>query len=1101
MGFSLFFMSRQKKLKFKAKIFWFLSLIFFFLVLFNWLGIEFLHPVNLNHPDLSFGFQPKVSCLPVLDYGLGQWNSEKYGNHRVVLRVEKKSPAVYAFVPWRRRDYQPEKKKLILVDGSTGKEIKNFIRLSISREKGEILFEPQTVPGDYYLYYLPNVMTGRSNYPTVVYPPPDEKPSPKWLQKIGLESEAGLDLARLSYPASFMASARGFPAAEVAGIQSIDELNSFYPLEVIATKEEVNQLLKLHPGRKYFLFPEDRKYPIKMATDLPYRWIKRGAADVFSGEAQPGEFYAFQLGLWAARVAVADLEVVFSKLKKKENPSVTIPASAGVCFNTEGIDWKGNHFDKICAVEKGKIQAIWCGYQIPNDIPPGIYQGQINVIPYVRGKERWRGKENLTESSPSSAKASLGLPSEELGSGRQKLSPTTLTLELTISGDPLLDHGDSQPQRHSRLRWLNSTIALDDEVVKPFQPVELAGSELRCLGRSLYLDSLGFPARIRSYFNPEVTGLETKGKDILARPVQLVITDSSGRPISLSNKEKRIWPNGDGRISWVAENEAGPLTIKLNGGLEFDGFVECKLTLRAERDISLGDIRLEVPYRSEVARYMMGLGQPGGLRPKSFSWQWEVEKNQDSAWLGDVNAGLQVSFYDDNYERPLNTNFYHLKPLIMPRSWANDGQGGIRLEERGTQEVVLCAYSGPRTMKSGEELAYYFNLLITPFKPLDLKGHWRRRYYHRYDPVEKIKEMGANVINVHHATEINPYINYPFLRTQEMKAYVDKAHELGMKVKIYYTVRELTNRAPELFALRSLGTEIFADGPGGGFSWLQEHLVDHYITGWFVPRLKDAAIINSGTSRWHNYYLEGLNWLSKNVGIDGLYIDDVAFDRTVMKRLRKILERNRPQPLIDLHSANQFNPRDGFANSANLYLEHFPYLDRLWFGEYFDYDSAPDYWLIEVSGIPFGLMGEMLQDGGNPYRGMIYGMTARLPWAGDPRAIWKVWDEFGIGEARMYGYWSPNLPVRTNHPDILTTVYRQSQKELVKALVAIASWAKERQEVELRIDWKKLGLSPETAIIEAPFIPGFQEQALFTSDDKIPVEPGKGWLLIIRKKD
>jgi hypothetical protein len=79
-----------------------------------------------------------------------------------------------------------------------------------------------------------------------------------------------------------------------------------------------------------------------------------------------------------------------------------------------------------------------------------------------------------------------------------------------------------------------------------------------------------------------------------------------------------------------------------------------------------------------------------------------------------------------------------------------------------------------------------------------------------------------------------------------------------------------------------------------------------------------------------------------------------------MKRLRKILDRSKQGALIDLHSANQYNPRDGFANSANLYLEHFPYIDRLWFGEYFDYDSAPDFWLVEVSGIPFGLMGEML---------------------------------------------------------------------------------------------------------------------------------------------
>ena len=127
-----------------------------------------------------------------------------------------------------------------------------------------------------------------------------------------------------------------------------------------------------------------------------------------------------------------------------------------------------------------------------------------------------------------------------------------------------------------------------------------------------------------------------------------------------------------------------------------------------------------------------------------------------------------------------------------------------------------------------------------------------------------------------------------------MKAYIDEAHAKGLKVKIYYTVRELSNRAPELFALRSLGDEILSTGPGGGFSWLQEHLVSDYIAAWFVPDLKDAAVINTGVSRWHNYYVEGLNWLVKNVGIDGLYIDDVAFDRTTMKRVRKVLDRGRP---------------------------------------------------------------------------------------------------------------------------------------------------------------------------------------------------------------
>ena len=329
-----------------------------------------------------------------------------------------------------------------------------------------------------------------------------------------------------------------------------------------------------------------------------------------------------------------------------------------------------------------------------------------------------------------------------------------------------------------------------------------------------------------------------------------------------------------------------------------------------------------------------------------------------------------------------------------------------------------------------------------------------------------------------------------------MKAYIDEGHAKGLKVKIYYTVRELSNRAPELFMLRSLGDEVLSYGPGGGFSWLQEHLDTSYIAAWFVPELKDAAIINSGVSRWHNFYVEGLNWLVKNVGIDGIYIDDVAFDRTTMKRVRKVLDRNRPGALIDLHSANQFNPRDGFANSANLYLEHLPYIDRLWFGEYFDYNSSSDFWLIEVSGIPFGLMGEMLEKGGNPWRGMIYGMTSRLPWAGDPKPIWKAWDDFGMQGSKMVGYWSQECPVRTDMPNVLATVYMKKGK----SLLALASWESKAVECSPTIDWKALGINPAKAVLYAPPVKDFQPERTFQVGERIPVEPGKGWLLVVSEK-
>jgi hypothetical protein len=488
----------------------------------------------------------------------------------------------------------------------------------------------------------------------------------------------------------------------------------------------------------------------------------------------------------------------------------------------------------------------------------------------------------------------------------------------------------------------------------------------------------------------------------------------------------------------------------------------------------------------------MGLGLKGGLAPDSFDWNWDVKHNQDGAWVGDVNAGLQFSLHDDHYSRPLNTNFYLSKPLVMPTSWANDGKGGCRFTRRDDRYLIQC-FSGPRALQAGETQHYDLRLLLTPFHTINPDAQWKTRFYHAYKPLDEIAAAGANTINVHHATAINPYINYPFLRPAEMKAYIDQAHARGMKVKIYYTVRELTNHAPELFPLLSLGDEVLARGPGGGPAWLQEHLNGDYIPGWYVPELRDAAVVTTGISRWHNFYVEGLRWLVENVGIDGLYLDDVAFDRTTMKRVRKVLLRGHPGALIDLHSANQYNPRDGFASSANLYLEHFPFIDRLWFGEYFDYNSPPAYWLTEMSGIPFGLMGEMLQDGGNPWRGMLFGITNRLPWSGDPRAIWRFWDQSGIANTRMVGWWVPSNPVKTGRDDVLATVYQGKGR----AIVALASWAKDPIDVKLEVNWRALGLDPAKTKIRAEPIEKFQDAAAFAPGQPIRVQPGRGWLLIL----
>jgi len=991
-----------------------------------------------------------------IPYKTGSWNGDELGNHRAVIRVEAAADAVWAHIPWRRRDANPEKKGIILMDGRTGARVKNVFPADINREYGDIVFQPVSGPGDYYVYDLPYKLAGSRNYPKAVYLAPEMTAEPEWLSRNGLRNAAP---ATAAAGAPSPASVTGkFPPARVVEFQSIDAFNSFDPMEIIATAEETKRLAAGFPDAPFLLFPEDRKFSIRMTDDLPLRWIRNGPRKEFSGEAGRGEYFTFQIGVYAVRADLADVAVVFGEMKNGAGGG-TIPSSAFHCLNTGGVDWNGEALKKNVAVPRSKIQALWCGVQVPPDAAPGDYEGLVRVRP-----------KNLPEGE--------------------------IALRLKITSEAFPDAGDGDPFRMSRIRWLDSTLAQDDELVAPFTPLNIEGDTVSCLGRSVTLGSSGLPLQVRSFFAPDVTRIVQSGRDLLAAPFELIVEDGAGSRLAWKDETIRFVKKTPGAVGWEASRRGGPVTAEIRARMEMDGYLEFQVRLSVASAFEVKDIRLEIPLVEDAAKYMMGMGAKGGRRPAEFQWSWDQKKNQDALWIGDVNAGLQVGLRAENYARPLNTNFYLSKPLALPPSWSNEGRGGCTVKPAAGKRVVFAAASGARTLQPGRDLYFNFTLLLTPFKPIEPKRQWATRFLHAFKPLDEAAATGANTLNIHHANDINPYINYPFLRANEMKAYIDAAHRRGFKVKIYDTIRELSNRSPELFALRSLGGEIFTPGPGGGYSWLQEHVGGDYIPAWFVPQLKDAALINSGMSRWHNYYIEGLNWAAKNVGIDGLYIDDVAFDRTTMKRVRKVLDRNRPGALIDLHSANQYNPRDGFASSANLYLEHFPYLNRLWFGEYFDYfNTSPDFWLVEISGIPFGLMGEMLQDGGNPWRGMIYGMTNRLPWSGkNPADIWKVWDAFGLGESRMVGYWVDSNPVKTDNPDVLATAYVKKDE----VLISLASWARGPLTCRLNIDWKALGLDPGRAKLRAPAIPDFQFETSFAPGDPIPFEVGKGWLLILK---
>ena len=977
----------------------------------------------MKHQILFFVF----FSLAIANPGLGQnsvpysvpdeqWE-EQFGNHRAIIEVTKPSDAVSIDFLWRRHDASPEKRQMLIINAVTGEKIENVFRIGIDNERCKLVFGPADRAGKYYLYYLPYSPV-TNFYHSGNYLPVEEAPDNIWVLNHNLSVE--------------FKQYKNVSETKVTEIQARTEFHSFYPMEVIATADELKGYLS-RQNNDYLLFAEDRANPIRMLDAIPFRWIQRLPGESFTGKALKNEYYALQIGVYAFQKKLDNVRLEFSDLVSKNGNR--IPGNSFTCFNTDGIDINGKSFVKNVTVKQGMVQPFWVGIDISPNAIPDTYEGFIVVKPENQAVQK-------------------------------------IKVIISVENGFLGDRGDGEPWRHSRLRWLNSTLGIDNEPVAPYTPLVVEKQKISCLGRSVQLNDFGFPDIIESW-----------GNNILSSPVKFTVEINNGIQI-LSAVNFKYQKQSSGIVTWESKSENADIILICNGEIEFDGRMSYNCQIISKADIHVQDIRLELPLKKQFATYMTGMGRMGGFTPKNHISRWL--KTEDSFWIGETNGGIQCELRGGSYHGPLR-NLYQPNPSP---SWFNGVNGGFRIDS-DENTVTASAYSGARKMTKGQSVTYEFALLITPVKELNMKSQFTDRYFHSPEPTPEIVANGGKVMNVHHANKYNPYINYPFIATSEMRGLVDQWHEKGWKVKIYYTVRELSNHLTEIWALRSLGTEILSDGGGGGYQWLQEHLVNNYGPQWYTHLGNgevDAAILNSGESRWYNYYIEGLDWLIKNMDIDGLYLDDVSFDRRILKRMRKVMEMNKPgECMIDLHSNTAFS-----LGSANQNLELYPYIDKTWFGEGFNFDLMPaDFWLTEVSGVPFGVVNDILMHMSvNNRRGMTYGMTHRgfVP-------MWKLWDEFGIVDSKMQGYWEENPIVTLDRKNVFATTYIKNDK----ALIAIGNWTSELVNVKLNIDWERLNFKPGEITIEAPEIQDYQKQRLFKVGESIPVDAKGDCLLIISK--
>lgn len=745
-----------------------------------------------------------------------------------------------------------------------------------------------------------------------------------------------------------------------------------------------------------------------------------------------------------------------------------VEANGVFCFATNGVDIYGNDFKRTMPIEAGKAWPLWCLLDAEN----------LNntVLPIVIVLE-----------------------------GGQKLF-------LNIGIDKSDEYNTSLEDMHtlSRIEWLNSREGTENTVTGGLEPLTTEGNVIKIAGRDIKISASGAIESIGTYFKGNNSYFGDAAREILASPISYAVYEN-GKELEFVTSQFSLNHIDDTKAVWQAVNTCDGLKLIINGTAEYDGSISYKALIENGSGRNLS-VRLCHTPTNEFSKYFIGLGKRGGNVPESFTWKWDNNKRQDAFWCGSVNGGVYICPTAEDITKPFVNIYFHHSRNFMPECWVNGGKGYFEL----VNDNGINMFYDSGEFICGDTANFAAEILITPFKKVDLNRHWSTHFYHKNYNVEYSKKdiddavsVGCTHINLHHGNDTLPYLNYPMQDVGAIKVLADMAHQNGLKLKPYYTVRELTTRLPELFVLRSLRQEIFPAPTysQGGVSW--QNGVDEYLTEVFgeeaIPAWKhtfeggkydgttDPSVIVNPNSRMANFYIGSLAWFIQKTGIDGLYIDDVGYGKDVMRRVRRVFDKYNPESKIDFHTWDHFEDDfgAGWGHNALIYMGLFPYIDSLWVGECFDYDNnSAEFLLTEVSGIPFGLMGEMLEGDCNVWRGMLYGMTSRYPYykcytGPSPVPVWEMRKPFH--NAEMIGFWEETQPIFADNDSVRCTVYKNADG---KMLCCFANFGEGDATFKLCGD-------VTAKRIYAPYMADIQEEKQFTAEDTITVTEKGGIMLII----
>jgi len=615
--------------------------------------------------------------------------------------------------------------------------------------------------------------------------------------------------------------------------------------------------------------------------------------------------------------------------------------------------------------------------------------------------------------------------------------------------------------------WLTEKVGVSDTPPPPWTPVQVAGNNVSVWGRQYTMGAFGLPEKIVN-----------QGRSILAGPVTLRCVQD-GKEVAWNDTTGSVSSKTAAKVvrAGTSTSTLGKMTWR--AAAEFDGFMlyDFELTPAAEAEAELMELR--VPIRKQYATLIYKSYSTRGLLAEGEGVLWKSGYGR-YWWLGTDDFGLCGATE-------------HAGAMI---NRADDAFSIVR-EANGDISVVY-RFLGER-QKITEPWKLRWILMATPTKPLP--KDWRTwRDLCRSPDKSDAPDNGRLCVASPWPHEAKfKYFSFPVLKSTDWyRGYVQAKHEEGTKVLPYSLFVTMPPEMPECAFYRREWAN-----PLMGLADLSRPLSYEAVRA--VPS-------------WIDFMVWKHRELVKEYGHDGLYVDfagvygtvfapeyglgyvrdgkeyptlfPVCAVREIWKRVYTMFKGFNPDSVIVGHDSQAVHAPilsfcDVWLNGEHNwrgplrdnYLEVLP-LDQLraafraqahggipwflpqWYGAIlededvvkFQANGKPSQVTIEKSHHLFGL--GLLHDFGFwPICGMNSEATEQY---------YGVLNEFGIDDAKFYGYWDNAWLIGGQTDAIKASAYRKPDGG---GLVVIYNVTREAQTPTLRINWSRLqGEQPLTVV-------------------------------------